>query len=171
MKASAHCGRQPDNKVPSKARIEIGEKTVIGIWNEIGLVVGKEARLVEGENPVLCKMAVAYLWRQEPRLIRQLRLLQFKPFLFRRPRLQCRLEREEMIPNRAIIVDIDLAFRNIDQKQILALDAPALDVLAAKEGHKQFGRARVAGDQFVALLSADMKASLRPVTIPRSGAP
>ena len=47
---------------------------------------------------------------------------------------------EEPVADRRIGVDIDLPFGRIDQEQSFRLDAPALDVLSAQEGHQQFRR-------------------------------
>ena len=89
------------------------------------------------------------------RLIRQLRLLQFPPFLLGRSFLQFRLERQKPIADCRIILDIDFAFRRVDEEKALRLNAPALDVLAAQEWPEQLCRFLVLLDQPVARFLVD----------------
>lgn len=86
------------------------------------------------------------------RLIRQLRLLQLKPFLTGGAGLKLLLERLEPVADRRIVVDVDLAPWDIDQIEPFRLDPPALDVLAAQKRLEQFGRLLVLLDQPVARL-------------------
>jgi hypothetical protein len=73
-------------------------------------------------------------------LIRQLCLLEFEPLLLRCAFFQRCTEWREMIVDGRIVVDPDLAFRDVDEEQALGLDAPTLDVLAAQERFEQFRR-------------------------------
>ena len=62
---------------------------------------------------------------------------------------------QQPIADRRIGFDINLASRCIDEKQILALDAPTFDVLAAQKRFQQFRRFRIGGDEPIVRRTVD----------------
>jgi hypothetical protein len=95
---------------PKHFRIEVPRKRKVVHAEKVSFIYWKQPCFIKAELRLVKKLRPNDFRRFNCFLICQLRLLQFKPFLSRRPRLQRGLEREEMVSDRRIIVDLNLAF-------------------------------------------------------------
>jgi hypothetical protein len=74
-----------------------------------------------------------------------LRLLKFKPFLFRGAAFESSLEGQKPFPDGRVVVNLDPVLGNVDQPKAARFSPPAFQVFAFEEGLQQISRFRVLG--------------------------